>query len=139
MIDIESDVFSIVSKAIREQFPKEKYPKLYITGEYVVSPPSFPCVSIIETDNQVYRNSRTFDNVENHAQLLYEVNVYTNDERGKKALCKSIISLIDLKMAEMGFSRTLLNEIPNQSDSTIYRKVARYRAIVSEDKVIYRR
>ena len=49
MIDIETEVFSIVSAEVRK-----KYPKIYMTGEYVKSPPSFPCVSLIETDNQVY-------------------------------------------------------------------------------------
>lgn len=53
MIDIETEVFSIVSAEVRK-----KYPKIYMTGEYVKSPPSFPCVSLIETDNQVYRNTR---------------------------------------------------------------------------------
>lgn len=49
MIDIETEVFSIVSAEVRK-----KYPKIYMTGEYVKSPPSFPCVSLIETDNQVW-------------------------------------------------------------------------------------
>ena len=39
MIDIETEVFNIVSKKVREE-----YPKVYMTGEYVKSPPSFPCI-----------------------------------------------------------------------------------------------
>ncbi len=54
MIDIETEVFSTVSEKVREQ-----YPKIFITGEYVKSPSSFPCVSLIEVDNQIYRNTRT--------------------------------------------------------------------------------
>lgn len=79
MIDIETEVFSIVSAEVRK-----KYPKIYMTGEYVKSPPSFPCVSLIETDNQVYRNTRDSGCIENHAQVLYEVNVYSNKTSGKK-------------------------------------------------------
>lgn len=134
MIDIESEVFSIVSKKVRE-----KYPKIYMTGEYVKSPPSFPCVSLIETDNQIYRNTRDSGSIENHAQVLYEVNVYSNKTSGKKAECKAIISVIDSSMESLGFTRTLMNPVPNEEDATVYRMVARYRAIVSKEKVIYRR
>lgn len=134
MIDIETEVFNTVSAKVRE-----KYPKIYMTGEYVKSPPSFPCVSLIETDNQIYRNTRTTECIENHAQLLYEVNVYSNKQSGKKAECKAIIALIDKRMETLGFTRTLLNPVPNEEDATVYRMVARYRAIVSKNKVIYRR
>lgn len=134
MIDIESEVFNIVSKATRA-----KYPKIYMTGEYVKSPPSFPCVSLIETDNQIYRNTRDSGNIENHAQVLYEVNVYSNKTSGKKAECKAIIAFIDTQMEALGFTRTLMNPVPNEEDATVYRMVARYRAIVSKEKVIYRR
>ena len=128
MIDIETEVFSIVSAEVRK-----KYPKIYMTGEYVKSPPSFPCVSLIET------NTRDSGCIENHAQVLYEVNVYSNKTSGKKTECKAIIALIDSKMEALGFTRTLMNPVPNEEDATVYRMVARYRAIVSKNKTIYRR
>ena len=134
MIDIEAEVFGIVSSDVRL-----KYPKVYMTGEYVKSPPSLPCVSLIETDNQVYRNTRDSGCIENHAQIQYEVNVYSNRTSGKKAECKEIISLIDSKMEKLGFTRTFMNSVPNEQDATIYRMIARYRAIVSINNTIYRR
>ena len=134
MIDIESEIFSIVSKAVRA-----KYPKIYMTGEYIKVPPSFPCVSLIEADNQVYRNTRTTDSNENHVQVMYEVDVYSNKKTGRKSECKTILALIDNLMINLGFTRSLLTPIPNEEDATVYRMVARYRAIVSKDKVIYRR
>ena len=102
MIDVETEIFDTVSTSVRE-----KYPKVYMTGEYVKSPPSFPCVSLIEVDNQIYRNTRTTECIENHAQVLYEVNVYSNKKSGKKAECKAIAALIDSKMEALGFTRTL--------------------------------
>lgn len=134
MIDIESDVFSIISTEVRE-----KYAGIFITGEYVKSPPSFPCVSLLEADNAVYRNTRTTDSMENHAELLYEVNIYSNKTKGKKAECKDIASIIDSEFARLGFTRTMLNPIPNEEDATIYRMVGRYKAIVSKNNMIYRR
>lgn len=134
MIDIESEVFSIISTKVRA-----KYAGIFITGEYVKSPPSFPCVSLLEADNAVYRNTRTADSMENHATLLYEVNIYSNKTKGKKAECKDIASIIDSEFARLGFTRTMLNPIPNEEDATIYRMVGRYKAIVSKNKTIYRR
>lgn len=32
-----------------------------------------------------------------------------------------------------------MNPVPNEEDATVYRMVARYRAIVSKNKTIYRR
>lgn len=134
MIDIETEVFNTISTEVRNV-----YKGIFMTGEYVKSPPSFPCVSLIETDNQVYRNTRDSGSIENHAQVLYEVNVYSNKTSGKKAQCKEIIAFIDSKMEALGFTRTLMNPVPNEEDATVYRMVARYRAIVSKNKTIYRR
>lgn len=134
MIDIEVEVFSIISTKVRAE-----YPQIFITGEYVKSPPSFPCVSLLEADNAVYRNTRTTDSMENHAELLYEVNIYSNKTTGKKAECKDIASIIDSEFAKLGFTRTMLNPIPNEGDATIYRIVGRYKSIVSTNKTIYRR
>ena len=134
MIDIEHELFEILATTVRN-----KYPNVFITGEYVKAPSVFPCVSIIEVDNQVNRSTRDSGNIENHAQVLYEVNVYSNKTSGKKSECKSIIALIDTKMGELGFTRTMLNPIPNEENATIYRMVARYRAVISKDKTIYRR
>ena len=134
MIDVENEIFNTLSTKVREE-----YPKVYMTGEYVKSPPSFPCVSLMETDNQIYRNTRTTDCIENHVQVVYEVNVYSNKKSGKKAECKSIIGFIDSQMEALGFTRTMLNPVPNEEDATVYRMVARYRAIISKNNIIYRR
>ena len=134
MIDIESEVFNAVSEKVREQ-----YPEIFMTGEYVKSPSSFPCVSLIETDNQIYRNTRTSGCIENHAQVVYEVNVYSNKQRGKKAECKEILGFIDRQLEALGFTRTLMTPVPNEVDATVYRMVARYRAIVSKENVVDRR
>ena len=134
MINIESEIFNIVAKVVRE-----KYPDIFITGEYVKIPPKFPCVSLIEMDNSAYTKTQSSDSVENHVELMYELNVYSNKKSGKKSECKAISSLIDNELAALGFSRTMLQPIPNMDDATIYRILGRYRAVVSKDKQIYRR
>lgn len=134
MIDIESLVFDRVAKRVREQFPD-----IFMTGEYVNSPSSFPAVSLVEMDNSTRESTIDSGSNENHANVMYEVNVYSNKTAGKKSECKTIITLIDTEMTAMGFVRNTLTPVPNEYDSTIYRMVGRYRAAVSTDHKIFRR
>ena len=134
MIDMETEIFNEVSKQVRT-----KYPKIFMTGEYVKSPSSFPCVSLVEVDNATFRNTQTTEGKENHAAVAYELNVYSNKTKGKKAECKEIAAFIDDLMMNLNFTRTMLEPVPNQDGATIYRMLGRYRAVVSRDKVVYRR
>ena len=134
MIDIESAVFNRVVTRVREVFPD-----IFMAGEYVKSPPSFPAVSLVEMDNSTRIETIDSGSRENHANVMYELNVYSNKTSGKKSECKAIIALIDEEMLTMGFSRASLTPVPNEYDSSIYRMVGRYRATVSSDMKIYRR
>ncbi len=134
MIDIETEVFSIISTKVRA-----KYTGIFITGEYVKSPPSFPCVSLVEVDNTTYRKTQSSTEQENHVTVMYELNVYSNKTKGKKAECKEIVGFIDEVLMGLNFTRIMLEPVPNQDSATIYRMLGRYRAIVSRDNVVYRR
>ena len=134
MINVESEIFTIVATALREE-----YPDVYIVGEYTKAPSQFPCVSIVEIDNTAYDKTQTSGSLENHADVTYEVNIYSNKTSGKKSECKDIASLIDNEFATLGFSRRMLQPIPNGEDATIYRMTGRYRGVVSKDKFVFRR
>ena len=134
MINVENEIFDILAKAVRTAFPGA-----FVVSEYVKSPSRFPCVSIVEMDNTAYDRTQTSGSRENHADVTYEVNIYSNKTSGKKSECKAIASLIDNEFATLGFSRTMLQPIPNGDDATIYRMVGRYRGVVSKDKKVFRR
>ena len=134
MIDYENDIFNAVATVVRAE-----YPDIYMVGEYVKTPPKFPCVSLMEMDNQSYQRTEDSGSSENHASVMYEVNIYSNKTVGKKSECKAIAAVIDEQMLALGFARTMLQPIPNLDDATIYRMVGRYSAIISKNKVIYRR
>lgn len=134
MIDIENAVFNRVATRVREVFPD-----IFMAGEYVKSPPSFPAASLVEMDNSTRTETIDSGSNENHANVMYEATVYSNKTAGKKTECKAIIALIDEEMLAMGFSRSTLTPVPNEYDSTIYRMVGRYRAAVSSNNTIYRR
>ena len=134
MIDIEREVMSRISATLIKKFPK-----INLSNELLKTPSNFPCVSVIEIDNRMYERTQSTDCGENHAVVVYEVNVYSNKQRGKKDEVKSIISLIDEVLEGLNFSRMMLNPVPNLVDNTIYRMVARYQAVVSKDRKLYRR
>ena len=134
MIDVESEIFNAVATVVRE-----KYPDIYMVGEYVKTPPKFPFVSLVEMDNQSYQRTEDSSSSENHVSVMYEVNIYSNKTVGKKSECKEIAAVIDEQMLALGFARTMLQPIPNLDDATIYRMVGRYSAIISKDKTIFRR
>lgn len=134
MIDIENQVFQRCATAFRAA-----YPNGYIAGEYVSQPPKFPAVMIVEMDNTVHRAGRDSASIENFADVMYQVDVFSNLNKGKKDQVKAIVALIDEQFAQMGFTRTFLNPVPNMNDATIYRMTGRYQAVVGEDEVVYRR
>ena len=134
MIDMETEIFNEVSERVREQ-----YSDIFMTGEYVKTPPSFPCISLVEVDNATFRNSQTTEGQENHVAVMYELNVYSNRTKGKKAECKELAGFVDEILMGLNFTRIMLEPVPNQDNATIYRMLGRYRAVIGKTNTIFRR
>lgn len=133
MNTIENEVYTKVATALRNQFGEDG---IFVTGEYTPTPPSFPCAYISEADN--FNAGYDGSNTEVVTGVMYEVEVYTNKLNGKKAEAKGIMAVIDDVMTGLGFTRTMLQQLPNMNDATIFRLTARYTAAVI-DNTIYRR
>lgn len=133
MIDIENQVFTAVATALRTAFPS-------ITVESITnySPSSFPFVSLEETDNYSFDRTRDTESNNNHSVVAYEVNIYSNKTNTRKSEAKEILAVIDAKLIELGFTRTVKQPI-NLDDASKYRIFARYMAVVGKDETIYRR
>lgn len=134
MIDIENELFTKIATALRAEFSG-----IYVVGEYVNAPSKFPAVYIVEQDNTVNRMGRDTSGIENFADVMYQVDIYSNKNKGKKSECKAIAALVDEQFASLGFTRSFLNPVPNMDDATIYRMTGRWIATVSKDNEIYRR
>ena len=126
MIDIENKVLSVVREAVLAQ-----YPTASVYGEYVEVPASFPCVTVTEDTNYTYVYTKDEQLAEHHAEVQYAVNVYSNKQTGAKLETKAIMNIADNAMQGMKFWRTMTRQVPNV-DRTIYRLIARYRAVVGE-------
>ena len=130
MIDCENEVYTRIARVLRDKFPG-----INIAGEYVNAPSSFPHVSITQSDNSVVSEQMTGS--AEMAQVMFEINIYSNKADGRKTECKSIAKVIDDVMFKMNFKRMALTPIPNMEDATIYRIVARYR-VMTDGKYFYR-
>jgi len=145
MVDIESIVFSRISSAIRTAFPSNFTTSTngIITGEKVSAPSSFPAVCITEENNSVYLRSQDSSSVENHSDLMYEVEIYSNLSSGRKAQCKAIAKIVNDTMADMNFTRKPGSGIIPNANSSIARWFGRWTAVASKTEdntvLIYRK
>lgn len=133
MIDIETPMFDMMAEQLRNRFVGIK-----VYGEELSAPSTFPCVSIVETDNTTKISTQDSGSYENHAAVVFTVNVYSNKTNGKKSECKTILSFIDNMLINLGFARTMKEHI-TMNNATVCRMIARYTATVSKNLEIYRR
>ena len=121
MIDKETEIFKAVSKALRN-----KYKSIYVVGAEISStPPKFPAVSFVQTNNALRAEHSTFDSLENVVREDYKAEVYSNLEKGKEAQTKEITSVISDVMSSFEYERTFCEVVPN-NDATINRRMSRY-------------
>ena len=110
MLDVEDQVVDRVSKALRARFK----------GIFIVS-----------TDTQ------TAHCRENHTELMYQGNIYSNLTSGGKRQCREIAAVIDETMTEMGFIRVFGQPVLNPADTSKSRYALRYKGIVGTDGIVY--
>ena len=122
MIDKENEIFKAVSTALRQ-----KVKGIYVIGaEMSLTPPKFPAVSFVQTNNIIQTEHSTFDSLENVVSEDYKAEAFSNLEKGKEAQTKEIISIISDVMNSFEYVRTFCEVVPN-ADATINRRMSRYR------------
>ena len=121
MIDKESEVFEYIASRLRK-----KYQTIYVVGtELTSTPPRFPAVSLVQTNNAIRTEHATFDSLENVVREDYKAEVFSNLETGKEKQTKEITNDISDMFTELLFERTFCEPIPN-GDGNIHRRVSRY-------------
>ena len=133
MIDIENKIFQSIINKVSASFP---FIRTY--NDSLPAKPQFPCIVVEEADNYAYERTQDSGSLENHAIVMYEVNIYSNKTTGKKDECKQIQAIVDSEFSRLGFTRT--STVPMfLNATTIYRIVSRYTACVSKTNEICRR
>lgn len=126
MIDIENLIVNNVFQAVNAA-----YPNAVCYSEYVEVPEAFPCVTLYEADNRTYRPSDDNQLSDHQCSVMYECNVYSDKQTGKKEEAKAIADIVDATMLSMKFSRNMRSQVPN-IDRTIYRVTMRFEAVVGK-------
>lgn len=134
MIDINNELFTAIATVLRARFDG-----VFVSNEYVRQPPRFPAVSIEVMDSSVLRSGSDSGDIENYAEVMYQVDIYSNLNKGKRTQCWEIAYAVDEQFARFNFTRTFMNPVQNMNDATIYRLTGRYRAVVGKDQTIYQR
>lgn len=132
MVDIEYQLYTELAKALRDE-----YKGIFVTVEPVLSPSKFPAVSFAERSNTTYIRTLDSSHSENHSQVMYQVDIYSNKKTGAKAECKAIAGFIDRLMRSYNFVRSFLEPVDN-IDLDVYRMTARYTGVISKEKQVYR-
>lgn len=132
MIDVENIVFNAVATSLRSEITG-----IFVSGEAVAAPSSFPAATLVEMDNSVYERSIDSSSPENHVRVMYQAEAYSNKTSGRKVEAKKIIADIDKTMLGLGFVRISCSPM-NNTDSSIYRMVARYKAVVGNSLVFHK-
>lgn len=131
MIDIENYLFTKVKNAMPA--------KVDCADSYERTPSKFPRFTLSVEDNFVHSATSDSGSIENHAEIMVEVNAYSNKVTGKKQECKTLMAIADNVLMGLGLTRTFLRPVPNLEDATICRLTARYVGIVDKEHNIYRR
>ena len=131
MIDIETEIFSPMSIALKVEFPG-----IFVLSEPTPMPSKALVVSIVQQD--CYSSPGKQDNTltEKFATVMFQVDVYSNKTTGKKSQCKKVMNFIDNMFFKLNFMRLSLTPVPME-DSGYYRYVARYRA-ETDGETLYR-
>ena len=133
MINIESQVFEKVITALETVSSS-----IEVKSATTYEPSVFPCVCIEEADNNVYEQTRDSSTIENHATLMYEVNIYSNKTYGAKAECKSLLAVVDSTLADYNFTRVSAGPSPLTVDNPMkYRITARYEVVCSSGEKLF--
>lgn len=125
MIDHESYVFEVVASKLREEYGIDN---IYITGEEISNtPPKFPAVCIMQSDNIINTDYSTFNKNENVAIETYKIEVVSIDSKDE---CMKIVAVINDVLVKHGYLRTF-NQPIKSADSNIYRRIARFKKVNS--------
>lgn len=133
MIDIFNEVYTLLYNDLASYDSS-----IDVSGVYKNVPPIYPCVSLEEIENSVYQNGMDDMEIENFANVEYEVNIYTQGATNKKSKADGIAERVDALMSSIGLVRQTRNILQDASETT-YRIVIRYAGVVSKDHTIYRR
>ena len=125
-MNYKSNVFNIVSSAIRNKFGKDTY----IAAERVYAPSRFPCVWIVEMDAYPEQRYTAIDFSDEQARSVFEVQVFSNLKNGAMSQAEKMMDCAEKAFRSLGYRMTSCSTVDNAADFSIKRKAARFTRII---------
>ena len=132
--DIESIVIDDLNTLIKAQFPTA-----LIRSTEEQRPTSFPFIHIRETDNYAHERTMTAQAKENHTNLTYTVDVYSNAPTGERAQARAVMGIVSKYFRGIGFYRISTRTTPNPLDTNVERLTAMFNAVIDKNNHTFRR
>lgn len=132
MINIHAEVFTRLTDIL-----KVANSKVETSSVYTNSPSSYPFVSIEQFENSVYEQGADCCEMENFANIAFEINCMAQGET-RMSECYKLLEVADNFMKSIGFIRESSTPMQDQNETT-YRIISRYSAVVGKDHKTYRR
>ena len=129
MIDHEVDIFNEMYTVVAPLCASKKF-----VSSQIISPTALPAASLIEMDNSTVRERQSSTPGENYAVITYQLDVFAKT----KSQCREVFKTADDRMILLGFNRMSANYIDNNANTSVHRYVARYRAEIDPEGIIYR-
>ena len=118
MIDHEKQVYTLVSNAL-----KEKFETIQTTDQKLrFYDSTYPVISLIQTDNYVLQDSRSFDDLGTNNVEQYEIEIQS--QTGMDEIKAIMISVVDA-MRQLGYIRTYCG-LDTQDKETKLKRLMQY-------------
>lgn len=129
MIDFETAIFNKVYPSVAPLCAKNGFRS---TPPTTLS--SFPTAVLYEMSNTTDTRRRGNGLVEEYAIVAYQVHVFAQS----REKCREVFSALDEAMTGIGFMRFSGTYTPNMGNTKVVEYIARYRAEIDRNGVIYR-
>lgn len=118
MIDHENQNYTLISQALKQTFEN-----LQITNEKLrFYQGTYPVVSFIQTNNYVFKESLSFDEMETMNCEEYEIEIQSQTDLKE---IKDIMQHIDAAMRQLGYMRTYCG-LDSQDKETKLKRLMQY-------------
>lgn len=108
----------------------EEIDSIFVSAEYVPSPPSLPAVFVEISDCYPERNGITLGFDDEQERYVVTINAYSNLAEGKTEQVRQIMRIVAEEMKKMRFIKTTQIPVDNAQDRSIYRETARFTRII---------
>lgn len=134
MFDKQREIFTTVATAVLAASPNCR-----VTNAFIYAPASFPCVSVVLSDDGTNYRMRDSSKADNFRDITITVDVYSNKTDGKKTEAESLMQTVIDTLFPLNFNMVSCKPFSNINNASNYRITATFVATIDSAGTIYSR